>query len=357
MSNYIEHVSRWASVDVIQSALKYKKLSIFKKVLQDERRLIIVNDVDNNRKFYCFCGFEGASELYISTDEAFVNNFMLIDRANIEPDFEFNIDAIVLNFDSESMFTDFEIRELKKAGIKFSGQIHNKYPFIKVMKFHKFIDDISNDDATIFKYIVDIFVFAEENIKGFINKVSKIEEPNIIELVYSESNKSIEFKTAILEDRTLDYQIFKPEDPKSVLDYIGEHKKAGIWEIGFYSLPFPVQDEESKEMIFDDFLIIVNHATGEPIVLKVADKKGKVVLVDEFLSQMKNLKQVPKILFAKNQKTLSFLSELAKILDIEIVVPIIPMGANYIWSNFVDNMQRMSEHFFENVEEEEILED
>ena len=38
MSNYIEHVSRWASVDVIQSALKYKKLSIFKKVLQDIKK-------------------------------------------------------------------------------------------------------------------------------------------------------------------------------------------------------------------------------------------------------------------------------------------------------------------------------
>ena len=34
-------------------------------------------------------------------------------------------------------------------------------------------------------------------------------------------------------------------------------------------------------MIFDDFLIIVNHATGEPIVLKVTDKKGKVVRAED----------------------------------------------------------------------------
>ena len=350
MNDCIEKVRRWASIDVVQSALKYKKLSIYKKILQEDRRLIIVNDIDKNRKIYCFCGFDGAADLYISTDKAFANNFVLIDRANIEPDFEFKLDAIILNFDSDSVFTDFEMSELKKAGIKFTGQMYNKYPFIKVIKPQRYIGDISNDDAILFKFIVNTFAFAEENIKGFVNKLNKIEEPNVIELRYSEANKSIEVKNITLETRIIDYEAFKPEEPKSVLDYIGECKKTGIWEIGFYSLPFPIQDEESKEMIFDDLLIIDNHATGEIISLKISENKGKVALVDEFLLKIKNLKQVPKILFAKNQETLSFFSELAKILDIEIIVPNSPMGSNYIWTNFANDM-----HLSNNMINDDIL--
>ncbi len=355
MSDYIEEVRRWTSIDVIRNALKYKKLSIYKKILQENRRLILVNDIDNNRKIYCFCGFDSAADIYISNDEAFLNNFMLIERADVEPDFEFKLDALVLNFDSDSIFTDFEVRELKKAGIKFTGPIYNRYPFIRKIKPQKYIEDISNDDANLFKFIVNALVFAEENIKGFVNKIDKIKEPNIIELLYSESNKTMEVKNTVLDKITINYQIFKPENSKNVLDYVGECKKAGIWEIGFYCFPFPspIEENEPKEIVFDDLLIIINHATGEPIVFKMAEKKGKVVFADEFLLQMKNLKQIPKILFAKNQETLFFFSELAKMLDIEIVVPNIPMGINYIWSNISDNIENMSD----DVEDGEILED
>lgn len=351
MNNYIEHVRRWTSLDVVKSVLKYKKLSLYKKILQDDRRLIIVNDIDNNKKFYCFCGFEGAADLYISTDKAFVNNFMLIDRATIEPDFEFKVDAVILNFEPDSSFTEFELSELKKAGIKFTGTMYNKYPYIKVSKPQLFIEDISNDDANLLKLIINVFALAEEKIKGFVNKVNKIKEPDITELFYSESRNSIEVKTTTLKNRENKYPIFKPENPKSVLDYIGEHEKKGIWEIGLYCVPFPKFDEESKNMVFDDFFMLENHATGQIINLKVSETKDKSDLVDAFLLKMKELKQIPKILFAKNIETASFFLELAKILDIEIIIPKTPMGINHIWQNLIDNMTMT------NLEENDISED
>ena len=104
---------------------------------------------------------------------------------------------------------------------------------------------------------------------------TKIKEPKIIELIYSESSKKIELKEKIIEsDLGVEYQIFKPEEPKSVLDYIGEHKKSGIWEIGLYSFPFHIPIDDSKDMIFDDFLIMADHATGKAITLKISENKG-----------------------------------------------------------------------------------
>ena len=345
MSNYIENARHWASVDVITCALKYKKMSLYKKMFKFlERRIILVNDLDRNRKFYCLCGFDEAADLYISTEEQFANNFILLNRATVEPDFEFKINGLLLNFEFDNPFTDFELKEFKKNGVKFTGSLYPRYPYIRALKYHKYLEDISNDDAEIFKFVLNTLNFADENIKELYKIVKKAKEPKFIELIYSESSKKIEFKERSIDPNLgVDYQVFKPEKPKSVIDYIGEHKKSGIWEIGFYSFPFHVQANDSKDMIFDDFLIIANHATGKAITMKISENKGKVALVDEFLLKMKELKQVPKILFVKNVETFSFFSELAKILDIEMVIPTIPMATNYIWTNFRDDMTKMLE--------------
>ncbi len=344
MNNYIEYVRRWASIDVVQSALKYKKLSLYQKIFKFlDRKIILVNDLDRNRKFYCFCGFDEAADLYISPEEQFVNNFVLLNRATIEPDFEFKINGILLNFEFESAFTDFELNELKKAGLKFTGSQYPRFPYVRVLKYQKYLEDISNDDAEVLKFVLNTLSFADENIKGLCKTVKKIKEPKIIELIYSESSKKIELKEKIIEsDLGVEYQIFKPEEPKSVLDYIGEHKKSGIWEIGLYSFPFHIPIDDSKDMIFDDFLIMADHATGKAITLKISENKGKVALVDEFLLKMKELKQVPKILFVKNLETFSFFTELSKILDIEMIIPITPMVTNHIWTSFRDDMNNIS---------------